>query len=131
MKNQHYRKESVDNIKETVIDPSYTQKNVCKAIGISEPRLAYWEKLGIFSPKQKRSRSNKFRLFTAVEVNELKFVKRLIDHGFDPQYIKKMLEALPKPHNFDFGRIVWDFETGKWFTKVDRMKELEIIDESI
>lgn len=106
--------ESVADLEKDGYKPSFTQRDVCKFLGISVPRLAYWEKQGLFKPSQKRSRSNKFRLYTAVEVNELRFVKRLIDGGFNPEQINVMLSKLSRPYNYDLDRMRWDFIGKQW-----------------
>lgn len=66
-----------------------------KATGVKVPTIRYYEEIGLL-PKAARADSNR-RLYTAVDLERLKFIRHARDLGFEIEAIRALLDLQGRP----------------------------------
>lgn len=95
------------------IRKTLTQSEVAKALKTTPRMLIYWETQGLIHPSQD-VRGKGRRTYTQEDVEEIRFVKNLLEDGFSSTSLKARLKALPSPYRYNPGDIFWDSGKKTW-----------------
>ncbi len=73
----------------------YRAPQVCRLVGITYRQLDYWARTGLLKPSlQEAHGSGSQRLYTFIDIVQLKVVKRLLDAGMSLKKIRFAVEIL-------------------------------------
>lgn len=79
----------------TVEVSGYRAPQVCRLVGITYRQLDYWARTGLLRPSlQEAQGSGSQRLYTFVDIVQLKVVKRLLDAGMSLKKIRFAVDIL-------------------------------------
>ncbi len=82
-------------------EPLFSIGVVKEATGLTERRIRYYETLHFISPR--RTQGNQ-RLYTQREIDRLKYIKSLLDHGVSLKEVRVQLqqeELISRDHDYD------------------------------
>ncbi len=75
----------------------YTAGEVQRLVGITQRRVAYWDKSGLVRPHGRIARGpGTRRLYTTLDVVRLKIIRRLLEAGMSLQKIRRALDFADK-----------------------------------
>lgn len=69
----------------------YGRRDVARLFGLTESRLAYWDRSGFIQPS---GRSGKRRFYTFQDLIGIRAAKELLDHGIPLQKVRRSVDAL-------------------------------------
>jgi len=86
----------------------YRAPQVCRMVGITYRQLDYWARTGFMVPSLQQARgSGSQRLYSFVDLVQLKVIKKLLDAGMDLRRIRSAFAALSNQ------RSTWSWEDGE------------------
>ncbi|PSR28211.1 MerR family transcriptional regulator, glutamine synthetase repressor [Sulfobacillus thermosulfidooxidans DSM 9293] len=89
--------------------PSFSIRVVKEATGLTERRIRYYETLHLLAPR--RTQGNQ-RLYTQADIDRLKYIKSLLDHGVSLKEVRAQLQQEDLiAHDRDFDDVERDAES--------------------
>lgn len=113
-KENNIRKNTNNESKDYEIEPYFSQQDVARIFNTSPRMLLYWENQGLIHPTMEKHARGKERKYKKEDLEEIRFIKALIDDGYTTQALKKKLATLSSPYRYNLNNLFWDFRDKKW-----------------
>lgn len=89
--------------------PAFSIRVVKEATGLTERRIRYYETLELLSPR--RTQGNQ-RLYTQADIDRLKYIKNLLDHGVSLKEVRAQIQQEDTmTHERDYDDVERDAES--------------------
>jgi DNA-binding transcriptional MerR regulator len=75
----------------TMVEREYTFSAAARILGLSESKLRYWSQSGFVGPSLKREGR---QVYSFQDLVGVRAAKELVDRGFQPAQIRKVLEQV-------------------------------------